>query len=418
MKTNKRWHKLDNAAKIFPPTATKSDPKVFRFSCELVENVDKDILQKALDKTLEEYPLFCSSLKKGLFWYYLESSSQTPKVTEEQEEICSPIDKSLLFRVTYYRKRINLEVHHCLTDGTGTLSFLKSLVANYLIDKYNIKSKIVIDDSSISEKEVDGFEKYYKKFQGLKIPKNKRAYTIKGDRYPFERLKIIEGVLSTKKVLDLSKKYNTTVTIYLTSLLIKSISSTMSRKDKRKPIVIIVPVNLRKYFKSNTIRNFFNTIDIKYKSKEEDKLEDIIEIVDKQFKENLKKEKLDEGMNSLALLENVFIIRLVPIFIKDLVLKYFHDSAKKEHTMTLSNVGIVTMPEELEQYIKLFSVFASTHSMQICMCSYLDNMTLSFTSHLVDSEIQKNFFKALSDEEISVLINDNAVEDNSYEEVL
>lgn len=418
MKTIKRWHKLDNAAKIFPPTSTKSDPKVFRFACELVEDVDKEILQKALDKTLEEYPLFCSSLKKGLFWYYLESSSQQPIVTLENEEICAPIDKSLLFRVTYYRKRINLEVHHCLTDGTGTLAFLKSLVTNYLIDKYNIKSKIIIDDSSISEKEVDSFEKYYKKFQGLKIPKSKRAYNIKGDIHPEQRLKIIEGVVPTEKVLKLSKKYNTTVTVYLTSLLIKSIAATMSRKDKKRPIVITVPVNLRKYFKSNTVRNFFNTIDIRYKAKEEDRLEDIIEIVDKQFKENLKKEKLDESMNSLALLENVFIIRLVPIFIKDLVLKYFHLMDKHNHTMTLSNVGVVTMPEELQQYVKLFSIFASTHSMQVCMCSYLDNMTLSFASHLIDTEIQKNFFKSLSDEEINILINDNVVEDNSYEEVL
>ena len=86
--------------------------------------------------------------------------------------------------------------------------------------------------------------------------------------------------------------------------------------------------------------------------------------------------------------------------------------------MTLSNVGIVTMPEELQKYIKLFSVFASTHCIQTCMCSYLDNMTVSFTSHLVDTEIQKNFFKSLTDSEINVLINDNAVEDNGYEEVL
>ena len=42
---NKKWYKLDNAAKIFPPNATRKDPKVFRFSCELYEDIDKKILQ-------------------------------------------------------------------------------------------------------------------------------------------------------------------------------------------------------------------------------------------------------------------------------------------------------------------------------------------------------------------------------------
>ena len=82
-KKYKKWYKLDNAAKIFPPTSTKKDSKVFRFACELYEDVDKEILQYALDKTIEEYPLFLSTLKKGLFWYYLETSSITPKVTKE-----------------------------------------------------------------------------------------------------------------------------------------------------------------------------------------------------------------------------------------------------------------------------------------------------------------------------------------------
>lgn len=418
MKINKKWHKLDNAAKIFPPTSTRRDPKVFRFACELFEEVEEEVLQKALDKTLEEYPLFLSSLKKGLFWYYLETSSIKPKVKREAQAICEPIDKDLLFRVFYYRKRINLEVHHCLTDGTGTLSFFKTLVSNYLIQKYNINNKMVIDNTSIFEKEANSFEKYYKKFKGLTIPKNQRAYNIKGDRYPEERLKVIEGVVSTKKVLNLAKEYDTTVTVYLTSLLIKSIASTMSRKDKRKPIVISIPVNLRKYFKSNTIRNFFNAISIRYKSKEDDDLKEIIEVVNKQFKEKLKREKLDEGMNALAVLENIFIIRLVPIFIKDIVLKYFYETTMKENTTSLSNVGIVEMPEQIQSFIKSFSVFASTNTIQICMCSYLDNMSLAFSSHLVNTEIQKNFFKELSNKGIDIIINDNVVEDNGYEEVL
>ncbi len=416
---DKKWYKLDNAAKIFPPTSNRKDPKVFRFACELYEDIEEEILQKALDKTLEEYPLFLSSLKKGLFWYYLESSNVYPKVKKEENIVCDRIDNDLLFRVSYYRKRINLEVYHALTDGTGTLYFLRSLVTNYLIIKHHIKKQIIIDTTSVYEKESDSFEKYYKRSKKIKIPKNTRAYNLSGNKYPEDHLKVIEGIVSTSAILSLAKKYGTTVTVYLSSILIKSIGTTMSIKDKRRPVVITIPVNLRKYFKSNTARNFFNTITVEYKFNEDnDSLEEIIKSVDQQFKTKLTKEHLDYQMNSLAVLENVFIIRLVPVFIKDLVLKWFHDRARKEQTIALSNVGIVEMPSELQSYIKLFDVFASTDSMQICMCSYLDNMLLSFTSHFIDTEIQKNFFKELTKEHIKVTINTNVVEDNGYEEVL
>lgn len=415
----KKWYKLDNGAKIFPPNVTKKDSKVFRFSCELYENIDSEILQLALNKTLDDYPLFLSSLKKGLFWYYLETSSIKPIVKEEDSPICDVMDKKLLFGVTYYKKRINLEVHHALTDGTGTLEFLKSLVSNYLIYKYNIKNKIIMDKTSISEKETDSFEKYYEKSKKMEILKSKKAYNLKGEVYPENRLKIIEGITSTDGVLKLAKKYNTTVTIYLVSVLIKSIGMTMSIKDKRKPVVITVPVNLRKYFKSSTIRNFFNVITVEYKFKSNNEsLEKIIKSVDKQFKKNLTLENLTKKMNSFAILENIFIIRVVPLFIKDIVLKYFHLRSRKEQTIALSNVGIVEMPKELQKYIRLFDVFTSTDCNQICMCSYLNNMSLSFASHFINSEIEKNFFRELSKNNIDIQINTNIVEDDDYEELL
>lgn len=414
----KKWYKLDNAGKIFPPTSDKNDPKVFRFACELYEDVDKLVLQNALDKTLEEFPMFLSSLKKGLFWYYLETSSVVPKVLEEENYICDKMDKDLLFRVTFYKKRINLEVYHALTDGTGAICFLKTLVANYLVEKHGIKEQVHIDTSSIYEKEMDSFEKYYSKVKGTKLPKNPKAYILKGRLYPEYRLKVIEGVVPTKEVIKLAKSYNTTVTVYLTSILIKSIGMTMTRKE-RKPVIVTIPVNLRKYFKSDTARNFFNTITVQYKfNNDNDNLDNIIKEVSAQFSAKLTKENLDKQMNSLAVLENIFILRLVPVFIKDLVLKYFYKKSRKEQTIALSNVGIVDLPDEIKDYVKLFDVFASTDCTQICMCSYLDNMTLSFTSHFISPEIQKNFFTELSNNNVDVVINTNEVEDISYEEVL
>lgn len=91
MAERKHWSRLDNAAKIFPPTSTKRDTKVFRFVCELTEPVDSGILQSALEETIQEFPLYRSILKKGLFWYYLEESNLRPQVEKESLPACSPI---------------------------------------------------------------------------------------------------------------------------------------------------------------------------------------------------------------------------------------------------------------------------------------------------------------------------------------
>ncbi len=403
-----KWYRLDNAAKIFPPSKNKYDSKIFRFTVSLVENVDKDILNVALTKTLQEYPIFRSVLKRGLFWYYLEESNIKPVVVEEHLRPCSKFDTGLLFQVTYYKKRINLEVNHALTDGTGTLMFLKTLVVNYLEEKYKINSKEAINKASIKESSNDSFRKYYTGKIKKSITSSKIAYKIKDEKYVENRLKIIEGIVDVNSLLKLAKKYNVTLTVYLVSLLIKCIGESMELKARKKPIVVTVPVNLRNYYPSYTVRNFFNAVNISFKYNGED-IADIIKVVNEEFKRNLTKENVENKMNNMAKLEDIFILRLIPIFIKDLVLRYAYKFTENYATMTLSNIGIIDIPEVYQKYIDYFDVFISTSKIQLCMCSYLNKMLLTFTSQFVNSEIEKNFFRYLTAEGINVTINTNKI---------
>lgn len=403
-----KWYRLDNAAKIFPPSKNKYDSKIFRFTVSLVENVDKDILNVALTKTLQEYPIFRSVLKRGLFWYYLEESNIKPVVVEEHLRPCSKFDTGLLFQVTYYKKRINLEVNHALTDGTGTLMFLKTLVVNYLEEKYKINSKEAINKASIKESSNDSFRKYYTGKIKKTITSSKIAYKIKDEKYVENRLKIIEGIVDVNSLLKLAKKYNVTLTVYLVSLLIKCIGESMELKARKKPIVVTVPVNLRNYYPSYTVRNFFNAVNISFKYNGED-IADIIKVVNEGFKRNLTKENVENKMNNMAKLEDIFILRLIPIFIKDLVLRYAYKFTENYATMTLSNIGIIDIPEVYQKYIDYFDVFISTSKIQLCMCSYLNKMLLTFTSQFVNSEIEKNFFRYLTAEGINVTINTNKI---------
>lgn len=416
-KNKNRWYKLENVAKIFPPTSNKNDPKVFRFYAELKDNIEKQALQTALEKTLDEFPLFNSTLKKGFFWYYLETVNIKPVVEEEKDIPCEQINNGLLYRVNFYKKRINVEVNHALTDGTGTLHFLKVLLCNYEEIKYKTSSDIYVDDISVEEREKDSYLKYYRKEKNDDKVIGIKAYQVKGKVYPEDRLKIIELIMSSNKILKLAREKKATITQYLTAIMIKSIGDTMSYKDKKRPIIVTIPVNLRKYFPSNTARNFFNVVPITYYINDEnDDFEKILIEVKKQFKEKLTKEKLNKRMNQLQQFENMFILRLVPLFLKNIALKHIYKRTRLQRTITLSNIGAIEMPKELEEKIDSFGVMSSTDNIQSCMCSYKDKLVLTFTSHFIDQEIQKNFTRNLTNNGINISVNTNIVEEDELDD--
>jgi NRPS condensation-like uncharacterized protein len=413
------WTRLDNAAKIFPPNSRERDTKVFRFVSELKDDIDKEILQEALDKTLLLFPFYQTVLRRGAFWYYFEDTELKPVVVEEHKLPCSMLyhrnRRNLLFEVTYYKNRINLEVFHALTDGTGALSFLKTLLYYYITifykDEFEGALPALDYDASLSQKMDDSFQKHYSVKRIPKKVKITKAYRIQGRRSIDNRIKIIEGLMPVKDVLVLSRQYNTTLTIYLVAIFIKSINKEMPVRSKKNPVVLSVPVNLRTYFPSVTARNFFATISIGYDfSTSGDKLEDIIAGVKESFERELTKDKLEKQMNRLLSLEHNAFMRVVPLAIKDRILRFASSLSDKGITAALSNVGKISISPELAPYIKLFNCFVSARRPQIAICSYQNNLLVSFTSPFVGTDIQKNFFRYLSSENIPITISSNAKE--------
>ena len=410
------WSRLDNAAKIFPSTSEKTDTRVFRFSCQLNEDIDGGILQTAVDKALIDFPGYHCVMKKGLFWYYLEQTDIKPVVCPEYKHPCAALymgeSDRLLFEVTYFRKRINLELYHVLTDGTGAMQFLKTIVYNYitLVHREDFGDTLPeFDvDSSAAEKADDSFRKYYQK---QKMPHNetvKKAYRLKGMKNEDDLLGITEVCVSSKSVIDAAHRSGSTMTVFLTALLIDAVHSTMSVADENLPVVIMVPVNLRNFFPSETAKNFFGMISVVYSYKERSgEFGDILEEVSRQFKEKLTKEQLSVRMNRLASLEHNPFVKIAPLPLKNFVLHTARRIGVRGETIVISNVGKVIMPAEFDKYIDRFSVFASTLKLQLCVCSYRDRLTLNFSSAFVSTAVQCAFVRRLTAAGIEAEIQSN-----------
>lgn len=403
------WRRLDNAAKLFSAASNKQNTRVFRFYCELKEEVRPKLLEEALDRTLETYPLFLSVLRKGLFWHYLEKSNIRPVVREEYREPCSRLyirdKKSLLFEVTYYKKRINFEVFHVLTDGTGATEFLKELVKNYLFLAHQGEGLADVslhpEDMTVQDQENDSFVKYYSK-EARKPKKPKaHAYQLKKQGKENGQLRVEERVLSVKEVLERSRGLGVSMTVFLTAALLVAIHEEMSRQQEKRPVVLMVPVNLRKFFPSDSMLNFFGWIEPGFHFQDWDgSFETVLEQVRQHFKEELTKEKMETHMSELLALEMNPVLRLAPLELKNLCIQAGAKIAEKNVTAVFSNMSAVSMPEEYVDYIDRFGIYTSTPKLELCICSFGDKLSLGFTSRFDTENIQRNFYRILREQGI------------------
>ena len=410
------WSRLDNAAKIFPSTSERTDTRVFRFYCELTEDIDPEILQEAAELAANAFPGFLCIMRRGLFWYYLEHCSLRPEVKEENLPVCHAIyDEAatgLLFRISYRKRRINLEVYHVLCDGTGALSFLREIVYQYLILRYPdeyTEPPANANDGTASHKSDDSFRRYYspKDAEG-ESPRIKKAFNLKGEFTPDNRLAVTEGTVSVKKLLEAAHKYETTMTVFLTALFMDSIHKEMPLSEMKYPMVIGVPVNLRPYFPSETARNFFGMITVSYDfSKRSGEFSDIVSSVSESFRHELTKERLAVRMNKMASLEHNIPARLAPLPFKNFVLRTARHIKDKGETAVISNMGAVKMPPEMAGHIDMFGVLISTLKLQMCICSFGDKLQIGFTSGYTDTDIQRSFFRRLTENGIDVTIRSN-----------
>lgn len=406
---NTHWRRLDNAAKLFSAASTKHDTRVFRFYCELKEEVRSEILQEALEQTVEAYPLFLMVLRKGLFWHYLEPCSLHPEVREEYREPCSRLyirdKKTLLFEVTYYKKRINFEVFHVLTDGTGATEFLRELVKNYLYLAHREEGLPEIslqpEDLTIQDQEDDSFLKYYTKNKKRKREKKRRAFQLRKHRKEGHTLQVREGVASVQSLLKRSRELGVSMTVFLSAVFLSAIHEEMSRQQEKRSVVLMVPVNLRKFFPSASMLNFFNWIEPGYDfSARSGSFEDVLSQTKTYFEENLTREKMEAHISDLISLELHPILRLAPLELKNLCIHAGAKYSEKNTTAIFSNMSAVQMPAEYVPYIERFGVYTSTPKMELCVCSFQDKLSFGFTSRFDTANIQRNFYRILKEQGI------------------
>lgn len=419
-KGERNWYKLDNAAKIYPAISGPGSGSVFRVAVQLKQDIDPKVLQEALSLTIPRFPTFAVKMKRGLFWYFFDANHETPPVTLEKAPPCRAVEvdenNGFLFRVSYYKRRISLEIFHALTDGTGAMVFLKTLTAQYLmlLGHGLFSDEGILDCDaypSISETE-DSFSKYYDPKIKSKW-KEEKAYHVRGTRVFPENLGIVHGIIPTDSFRKLVKESNTTVTGYIAALIIYSIYRTQfSSRIYNSPVKISIPVNLRNYFPSRTVRNFSSYVNVGIKFTDEDQsFENVLEQVTAIMRNELKREKLVEKISANVNAEKNFFMRIAPLVLKNVVLRTAYNAfGEKLFTCSLSNLGSICVPESMKEYIERFEFLLGqpvTNLLSSTVCSFGDTMIVSFTKAMYENDIERFFFRFLAEKGIDVTIETN-----------
>ncbi len=419
------WYKLDLSAIVYPTLQRRDFSSVYRLSVVLKEEVDPQVLQKALDMTLPRFPTYKAAIRKGLFWRYLEPNNRPgPFVQEDVKNPCQPMyfkaNNRYLVRVYYFGKRIALEAHHSLGDGTGGMCVLQTLTATYLrlLGHDEIANGgFVLDIHEEPDKEE--LEDAYMRYANAKVcpPRlGEKAYRVRGTKEPFYTLNIVDGILSVSEVMAVAKRYNATITEYLNAVLLHALlrKQEEDRPVRQRPVKIAMPVNLRRFFPTITLRNFITMI---YPGVDprlgEYTFEEIVTQVHNYMRYYINEKLLRGDITTNAATQRNPFIRVVPLFLKDFAVRTFYTKIQdKNSSAGLTNMGALKVPEGMKPYIERFDIYMgqpySTRT-NCAIISFEDILTINFASSIVETDVERYFFRKLVKDGIHVKIESNRI---------
>lgn len=418
-----RWVRLDNAAKIYPAARRKNWSNLFRQSVSLSENVDVQVLQSALDVTVKRFPSIAARLRKGAFWYYLQQVESAPQICEEHSYPLVFMNREEMrkcaFRVIAYENRIAVEYFHSLTDGNGALVFLKSLTAEYLEQKYRVSIPFengVLDRRELPKEEEleDSFLKYAGNVPASR--KDTNAWHMSGEPQKDGFLNLTCFQIPVKPALELAHKHNATLTVFMSAVMMKALLNLQNEKNpntkRQKRIKLLIPVNLRNLFPSNTLRNFamftIPELDPRLGAYSFDEICKIIQHkMGTEFTEKHMSCVIATNVND----ERNPLVRLIPLPLKNAVMKAIFDSVgEKKSCLTLSNLGQVKIPEAMAQYVRRFDFILGVQAAAPYNCgmlSYGDTIYINFIRNIQDAELERHFHAVLQEMGLPTVVESN-----------
>ena len=404
------WYQVDNVANVFLATMVKRDTRSLRVSVTLKEDIKKDILQEAAEETAHLRPQINVRIHRGLFWHYMEETDLKPVVEEEQRRVCPKLyekfnEAGLHYLVSFHEKRINFDMLHVLGDGFGAIDFVNLLLFNYLKRVHPKEISSVRSGYRPSKMELskNSFEDIEAQGANTKID-IKPAFREFSPKLPFDQLQFIEVHMPSSEIIARAKALNVTLTSLLGSALVIALIKNMPFAAKKMPVSIEMPVNLRSYYPSESIRNFFSDIKFSRIPTGDEELASLSKEYDLSMKENLTPEKISAQIAQIQAFQNNGAIRSVPLFLKQGALRFFSFLTNSGASAVFSNLGRMSLPKEMESFVDYYSMYCSSHNLFFCVNSFRDKLVIGITNPYCSTGVIRDFVRVFSNDGVPVSV--------------
>jgi hypothetical protein len=420
-----RWYRLDNAALMYSAIQRNTYSAVFRFSAVMTEQVNPEALQRAIERTMPRFPTFRVKMKRGLFWYYFEpNDGPGPFLKQDMCNFCQPMrakeDNDWLIRFFYYEKRISFECFHALADGAGALTLFRTLLAVYLRELgVPIPEGAGICDINLPATEGEQ-EDAYQKYAGDVTVRGgfpKKGYPASGTPEPFYTLNVTMGLVPMDELRAKAKGYKVSVTEYLASALIFTLVERQKRENfqKKYPVALTIPINLRSWFPSSTLRNFILTVAPTVDPNLGDyTFEEIVSQVHHYMRLNINQKQLQAKLSGNVHFQRNPLLQIIPCQLKDPIMAFSYWLAGVyPFSATYTNPGAFQVPPEMQPHIQRMEVILGQpygNKVNCASISYGNIMEITVAGNIKERDIERELFRFLVKQGLHVKVISNREE--------
>lgn len=422
MASSKRWYKLDNAGVLYSALQREEYSAIYRFSAVMTELVSPSDLQNAIDAVMPRFPGFAMRIRRGVFWYYFEpNTAPGPFLKPDVSDPCQPVrfheDGGWLVRFYYYQNRISFEAFHALADGAGALTFFRTLLAEYLrrtgVSVPAGNGVLDLEEPPHPEELEDAYVRYTGS-AARKLPLIKRAYSNKGQAEAFYTFHVTMGFLPVDKLREKARACGASVTEYLAAALLWVLAEKQRREGYlyQRPITLAVPINLRPFFPSETLRNFIVTVQPGFDpALGEYQFEEVVAQVHHYMKLHTSRQEMQAQITRNVRYQSNRVLQLVPRVLKNPLVAYnYRTRGVRPFSATFTNPGAFTVPEAMMPYIHHVEVVlgqATVPRPHVSSISYGDLMEITVAGTQVDTDTERELFRFLVRQGIPVRIESN-----------
>lgn len=398
---------IDHSAILYLAQMGADHTNVYRFSMTLTEPVCPGTLQKAADRVFSRFPTIFAGFRPGWLSYSVIPAEKAPQVQQDPGMLKTMSNSEIqncACRILYNGNEIMIEMFHAATDGYGAIASFRTLTAEYLRLRYGVASpeqKTMLEQGEPDWK-TELYDAYldHAKEKPVNLP-NRYSYQLPGENRDWN-VKTAREHFSTEALLKAAKGAGVSLSAMLSAVMAEAIMEIQKKHRCRsgKPVRIMVPIDLRRPFSGSTLRNFI-LYALPTMEPGDEHLPRLTRLrhFHEQLRNQTEKKLLAAQVSRNVRAQKNMLFRLIPLGLKCAAMRLaYRFCGECNSSITLTNLGPISLSEELKQYIHHIDVYLTPRRKSPYNCGLVtcgDITSISISRFGAEPELEPLFFGKL-----------------------